>query len=343
MPNKSAQIWAISLVTAVALVASASMALAQERTPARRPTSRGSFKRLAPGIETTVPVHLDAEETYAKHELVDITRGVPDLAWTPNFLPKSRTLFEMAKSTTIHRTIWNLEFTFKPLRMIRVDVPQKDGTMDNKLIWYMVYRVKNNGGHLKPRLRDKDEQGEAAEGATPITLPKGTYAVDKVNEVLLPFAVKPSTGLKFFPMFTLETQDDQKTTGLKDHIVPTAVPAIQRREDRNRSLLNSVEIGQTTVQLSTEQIDKSVWGIVTWEDVNPKTDYFSVYISGLTNAYRWKDDPAKVTADSPPGAGRTFVRRHLKLSFWRPGDEYLQHEDEVRREPTAVDYEWVWR
>jgi hypothetical protein len=344
MPHTSARSWAIPFLCAISLVVGASLAVAQERAPARRPsTGSKNFKRLAPGIETTVPVQLDAAETYATHELVDITRGIPDLAWTPNFLPKTRTLLDMAKSTTIHRTIWNLEFTFKPLRMVRVDVPQKDGTMDNKVIWYVVYRVKNNGGHLKPRLRDKDEQSEAAEGQTAITLPKGTFAVDKVNEVHLPFAAKPSTGLKFFPMFVLETHDEQKTKSYNDHLVPTAVPVIQRREDPNRKLLNTVEIGKETIQLSTEQIDKSVWGVATWEDVDPRTDYFSIYISGLTNAYRWKDDPEAVKTDSPPGTGRTYTRRKLKLNFWRPGDEFLQHEDEIRREPSAVDYEWVWR
>ncbi|MEX0585994.1 MAG: hypothetical protein WD176_05090 [Pirellulales bacterium] len=345
MPYTSARRWATALALAfVAIAASAVICTAQQPAAARRPPAGGTFKRLAPGIETTVPVHLDAEETAETHNLVDITRGIPDLEWTPNFMPKSRTLLEMAKSTTIHRTIWNLEFTFKPLRMVRVDVPQRDGTMDRKVIWYMVYRVKNKGGHLKPRLRDKDEQLEAAEGQAPVTLPKGTYAVDKVDEVLLPFASKPSTGLKFFPMFLLETQDEAKVKSFNDHIMPVAVPAIQRREDANRTLLNTVEMTKATIQLSTEQIDKSVWGVVTWEDVDPKTDYFSIYISGLTNAYRWKDNPEAVKPGTPPGAGRTFTRRMLKLNLWRPGDEYLQHEEEIRQGmPTAVDYEWVWR
>ena len=40
---------------------------------------------------------------------------------------------------------------------------------------------------------------------------------------------------------------------------------------------------------------KTVWGIVTWEDIDPRTKWFSIYVEGLTNAYRWKDAPGKFT------------------------------------------------
>jgi hypothetical protein len=94
-------------------------------------------------------------------------------------------------------------------------------------------------------------------------------------------------------------------------------------------------------------------------------------VSGLTNAYRWEDPPGAYeralaaskraaavksgTGDqdvpffvpqdvNPVGAGRKFTRKTLKLNFWRPGDEYYEHEKEFRLGiPGEVDYEWVYR
>ena len=93
------------------------------------PTTKDRYRRLAPGIETTIPIDWDATETVAVHDVVDILNRFPELEWTPNDLPKSATLFEKSKSVSFRRAIWNLEFTFKPLRLIRIDVPRADGRM----------------------------------------------------------------------------------------------------------------------------------------------------------------------------------------------------------------------
>ena len=56
----------------------------------------------------------------------------------------------------------------------------------------------------------------------------------------------------------------------------------------------------------------------------------------------------------PPGTGRTFTRKILQLNFWRPGDDYLQNEKEIRfgvargkadlyDVPEGVAYRWVYR
>src|SRR5687767_1343943 len=93
----------------------------------RSAAPKDRFRRIAPGIETTIPIDWDATETRSVHDLVDILHRFPDLEWTPNYVPKTATLFEKSKQVSFRRPIWNLEFTFKPLRMIRVDVPQADG------------------------------------------------------------------------------------------------------------------------------------------------------------------------------------------------------------------------
>ena len=43
-----------------------------------------------------------------------------------------------------------LDFKFKPVRMIWVDIPQPSGYMQRKLIWYMVYSVTNTGKVMHP-------------------------------------------------------------------------------------------------------------------------------------------------------------------------------------------------
>jgi hypothetical protein len=93
----------------------------------------------------------------------------------------------------------------------------------------------------------------------------------------------------------------------------------------------------TQIPSSADGVDRSVWGVVTWEDIDPRIDQFSVYISGLSSAYKWTDDAA---ADK-----RKFVYKTLKLNFWRPGDEYHEHEAEIRlgTPDGKVDYEWVYR
>ena len=63
---------------------------------------------------------------------------------------------------------------------------------------------------------------------------------------------------------------------------------------------------------------------------DPESDFISVYVTGLTNAYRWKDAPESFAAGDPPGKGRVFTRKTLQLNFWRPGDEYDENEQEIR-------------
>ena len=55
----------------------------------------------------------------------------------------------------------------------------------------------------------------------------------------------------------------------------------------------------------------------TWEDIDPRTDYLSIYIRGLSNSYR-------ITAD------KKLTYKTLELNFWRPGDADDEHENEIR-------------
>ncbi|REK17647.1 MAG: hypothetical protein DWQ37_05825, partial [Planctomycetota bacterium] len=243
----------------------------------------GPYRALAPGVEITIPPDKQEAETVSTKNIVEILEGIPGLDWSPEFSPKTQTLQEMAKNTEFRRRIWCLEFTFKPVRMIWVDVPQASGKMQRKLIWYMIYRVKNTGGSLKPV---EDDQG--------------VVTIEPVNHEI-----------RFFPQFVLESHEYQKA--YLDRIIPTAIEAIEQKEDPNRELLNSVEVGSKLIPLSTDLVDKSVWGVATWEDIDPRVDYFSVYVEGLTNAYRWTDPEGAFKPGDPPTTGREFEQKNLML------------------------------
>ena len=288
-------------------------------------------RQLAPGVLTTIPPNFAPEDTVSTHDVVEI-RANPALQWKPEFLTASKTLYGMAADVKIRRDIWCLEFSFKPLRMIEVDIPQPAGGTQRKLVWYLVYRVRNTGQVLKP------VQGE-----------DGVYTAELTKD----------GPIRFLPQLVLESQDrlpsgEPTSIAYLDRVVPAAVAAIAEREMPGQQLLNSVEMAQQPIPVSGERAGRGVWGVATWTDVDPRIDFFSVFVGGLTNAYRWEDTPGAYRPGDFPGKGREFVRKMLQLNFWRPGDELLQSEREFRYGvplgqadlygvPPGVAYRWVYR
>jgi hypothetical protein len=265
------------------------------------------------------------------HDLVEI-RANQKLQWKPDYLAESDTLFGLASNMKFRREVWCLEFSFKPLRMIEVSVPGATGGDQTKLVWYLVYRVRNTGQVLKP------VEGEGN---------------------IFTAAVAKGAPVRFLPKFILESNDltadgRRISKAYLDRILPSAVAAISQRETPGRRLLNSIEISQQPIPVSDERIDRSVWGVATWTDVDPRIDFFSVLVGGLTNAYHWEDAPGAYRAGDPPGKGREFARKMLQLNFWRPGDELNQTEQELRYGvppgkaglygvADGVAYRWVYR
>ena len=100
------------------------------------------------------------------------------------------------------------------------------------------------------------------------------------------------------------------------------------------------------------------WCVATWEDVDPDTDFLTIYVEGLTNAYRWLEE-----GEGQPAAEEfTYTEKVLQLNFWRPGDRYEERESEIHfgmppedvsRQglnlnqlygvPERVDYLWIYR
>ncbi len=253
-------------------------AAAQENQPG------GKFRKLAPGIENTIPPDTQKEEAFHQANIIHLLERddkFGERPWSVN----------LAKDVRISSNIWALEYTFKPCGMIWLDVPVSEGKTERKLIWYCVYRVKNTG----------DEP------------------------------------VRFVPRVMLHCKDPEKYYG--DRIIPLAMAPIQKREDPNRKLLNSVEMSEKEIPPSPEGEDNSVWGVFMWEDIDPKTDEFSILIQGLTNAYR--REPIEDENGKPQWR---FFRKTLQINFWRPSDEFFENEREIRfGVPNKVEYEWVYR
>ena len=148
------------------------------------------------------------------HDVPEI-RADKSLEWTPSSTTKSRTLFEMAKDAVFINDVWCLEFAFKPLRMIEVDVPQPSGRVQRKNIWYMVYRVRNTGAGLTGKANDD-----------------GTFET----------AAKSTDEIRFIPELVLTSNDRSAGQRVRkaylDRIVPAALGPIQQRELPRGELFN---------------------------------------------------------------------------------------------------------
>jgi hypothetical protein len=321
--NRSISVWAS--LAALMIVFGSSLVFGEEGAalkapPASKaaekraaPSTRAPYRQLAPGVMISVDPMRKLAESVSRHNVVELLAIDPKFDW--------------AKDIPFRRNVWVLDFKFKPVRMIWVDIPQPSGYMQRKLIWYMVYSVTNTGKMLHP-VENEDLPYEVTE----------KRQLAKVEMVDSP--------VRFAPEFLLEAQvrrpDKDKTIMNKvypDRVIPVAMGPIRLREDPNRRFLTSVDMCRELKPGETQ------WGVATWEDIDPKTFQFSIYVIGLTNSYQWTDQPGEYKKGDPIGTGRKLRRKMLKLNFWRPGDQYYEHEEEIRYGiPGKTDnYEWVYR
>ncbi|MFZ5832499.1 MAG: hypothetical protein ACOY3P_20625 [Planctomycetota bacterium] len=274
------------------------------------PPAQGQYRKLVPGVMQGVHPNRQLDETFSRHDVVELIAVDPNWNW--------------ASDEDFRRPIWQLDFEFKMPRMIWVDLPQPSGMMQRKLVWYLVYTVTNNGKAMVP-VQDENLPYASTDALKTVRVVEEDHTVRFIPEFLLVGHNRLKDGEGF-------------TKAYPDRVIPLAVRAIQQREDPNRKLLNTAEMCREITPGET------LWGVATWEDIDPRIVRFEIFVKGLTNAYRWKDDPSSVKADGTVGAGRRFATKTLRLNFWRPGDEYFEHEGEVRLGvPGGVDYEWVYR
>jgi hypothetical protein len=322
-------------------------------------------------------------ESFHVHDMVEV---VADLEAKLNGgdpeIDKERIL-EDYKRVPFRSEVWVLEMSFKPPRMIYVDIPQPDGKMKLKPIWYMVYSVTNPGKVLvpteNPQPTDKLPRVDRPPHFTPREYKQGDLQLPSEvfqNTWAVKYVDKP---IRFAPEFLLVTDEydlDSPEPGTppvgveggasrpkiqpkayRDRVIPVAIGPIQRREDRSRRFYTPLEMAVANLEQTPDgpkpvwreiAPGETVWGMVTWEggaephQLDPRIDRFSIYVKGLTNAYKWVDQDYQQGDELL--SKRTLLTKTLKLNFWRPGDEFFEHEREFRYGVPDLprNYEWVY-
>ncbi len=275
-----------------------------KKDDAPKDPSTTEHTNFAPGIVTVIPPAPHPDETFdGPLKLETFLNGHPEILWggdshpegTPHFDPRSRMLTEMAQQVFLRREIYCFEFSFKPLRQIYIDVPRTDGRLQRKLIWYMVFRIRYIGGDLRP-------------------------APDKIGgkDVFKRIEAVSYESRRVFPLLVLNNHVTDKR--YNDRILPTAKQKIAVREQITAPLYNTVEISRVDIPRTSDSAAPGIWGVATWEDVDPKLDFFSVDVFGLTNAFQQDGE----------GADAPYRKKALQLNFYRPGDAVNQTADTIR-------------
>jgi hypothetical protein len=155
-------------------------AQAQDPTSTQDSSARDSGlglagRKLADGVLTVIPPDQNAEDTALGPFDLEFVAKHPELNWTgpdfpnnqPNFASPAETLVYQSKNVTFRHPVWGLEFAFKPMRLIDVDIPNATGVMEKKTVWYLVYRIRYTGNDLQPAIKDlSDSEGSPNEFST---------------------------------------------------------------------------------------------------------------------------------------------------------------------------------
>lgn len=260
------------------------------------PTSvrSGQGTKLAPDALEIIPSSPEPGETALGPVDLPLVAKYPELAWKPNYAPVSETLIGKSKEVIFRNDVYGLEFAFKPVRMIQVN---------DKIVWYLLYRVRNVGGDLRPE-PNKDSFG---------------------NEIYSDPKSVSTQWVRFFPTLILNSISVKRE--YMDTINPAAKALIAAKERVGQPIYDSIEMQQQKIQLSTEADNHEVWGVATWEDVDPRTNFFSVRVKGLTNAQKLESRNGEID----------YLQKVLVLHFSRPGDAVDQLEDTIRYGVPAID------
>jgi len=317
---------------------------------------------LSPGGLRSIPPDINYESVVIRTdmtELLALLKAAPDEFRDPALQGEVRFRPDIwATEIRYVRDIWCLQFSFKSVRIIDVDLPNAAGNYDKKKIWYLMYNVKNLGPAKLDEKKINSALGSAVPAGNEKNLPVPT---DKtLNDVprSAPLIVRQQTGvfapqsgnseaIRFVPQFILAAnrlvlgteQVENRETGktewnthttevvYTDSVIPLALLAIKKREGMEA-------MPETTVSIAQKEIKpgEDLWGVAMWTDVDPRINEFSIFVSGLTNAYLWSN---KTTEDGEYvnkgkiGEGRIIMRRILKLDWWRVGDANSLHESQI--------------
>ncbi len=143
----------------------------------------------------------------------------------------------------------------------------------------------------------------------------------------------------FLPEFELVTKD--LNTSHLDEPQPYLVDQLRKIEDPTGilKLQTSISISKHPIPPTLpEAIERNVSGVVIWTDMNekaPKTNKFSVYISGLSNGLAIEETATKE---------KLIKRKTLQINFLRPTDDKRpQLGDIVPDDLNAPAEKWIYR
>lgn len=262
--------------------------------------SQAQERSLAPGVLTVAPSNIDVDEG------VVYPRPIPGLdipQYTPTTVPVSKTLAGQLGARIRYRDVWQLDFAFKNLRHMEVQLPVADGQVQVAEVWYLIYRVRNRNEHLS--FQQDDQRGGM--------VPNLQTPIDQLDGISLPG--------RFFPSFLLEGWVQESSgsyvkKAYRDSVLPNAIDQIARRERLVGKLMDNVEISKQILQPSTDGDDRAAWGVATWLDIDPRVNFVTVSVQGLSNAFRTDQDGQD--------DGQLHRVKTLQANFWRPGDAELQ-------------------
>ena len=230
-------------------------------------------RKLAPGVLTVVPASFDAHDTALGPYDLDLVKKFPEIAWEapnfpdnkPNFASSEETLVQLSKDVTFRpKRVWSLEFAFKPVRSIAVDIPNSQGDLEKRIAYYMVYAVRDPGKAVKSESSDSNSEIK-----------------------MVDLAPAPIRTLLRFQIVSKERDFMQDSS-----IEPVAKAIIEAKERIGQPLLDPIEMSQMRIPSD----GTPVWGVAIWMDVDPKADFFAVDVRGLTSAYQIRKDESNQTS-----------------------------------------------
>ena len=197
-------------------------------------------------------------------------------------------------------------------RSINIEDKSEDVTAKDSKIWVLDFRFKD------PRLITVDIPGRGRKLCWYLW-----YQV--INNTSEPHL--------FIPDFELVTHD--KPGVYHDQVLPKVQEAIKQVEDPldHLKIKNSVTISAEPIPVSKPDANpRAITGVAIWDDVNPDSNRYSIFVTGLSNGWS--------LAEIPPDNKQVLRRKTLQLNFRRVGDRFYQHADEIRFVPPA---EWIYR
>ena len=244
------------------------------------------------------------------HEAFSIPQpfvGIKAKNYKPNYQSDQTTLSKLS-SEIVHRyEVGGLEFSYKPLRTAVVEVPANGG-LAKKTVHYLIYRVRNRGNHVATEFVENDLGYQVQE----------VKRTDQLTKVKIG---------KFSPHIVLEGWYESRKNGRStyypksylERFSPSVVRQLEKIDRTPAKLHGWNDFADIEIAVDKDPESMGTWGVAYWEDVDPRINYYSVYVQGLTNAFTVNDRDGKPV----------FKQKTLQLNFWRPGDATNISEDTI--------------